>query len=63
MTSSFKYGPRVEIRRMGLIESANRRRWLDGWAVFVDGREQCPWFHKREAQRQAKLIASKLGKL
>jgi len=56
-----RYGERVEIRLMGHIESADRRRLIDGWAVFVDGREQCPWFPKREAQRQARLIAAKLA--
>jgi hypothetical protein len=44
----------VEIRRMGNLERG--RRWIDGYAVFVNGIERQPWLSKREAEREKKAL-------
>lgn len=48
--------PGIEVRRMGQIEGAGYR-WIDGWAVFVDGREHQPWMRKNDALRLARQFA------
>jgi hypothetical protein len=54
----------VEIRRMGPLEIRRRRsvRMVDGWAIFVDGREHQPWFPKVQALREAaSFLSSGIG--
>ena len=48
--------PGIEVRRMGQIEDAGYR-WIDGWVVFVDGREHQPWMRKNDALRLARQFA------
>jgi len=52
-------GPGVVIRHMGSLEVARLgrgARWVDGWAVWVDGRERQPWMQRREATREARAV-------
>lgn len=58
-SDTIQIAPDVEVRRMGPIERGARYRHVDGWAVFVDGREQQPWMPKREAVAVAKDIVAR----
>ena len=61
-----RISPRVEIRRVGQIEkwqpSKRSYRWVDGWAVVVDGKVNYPWLNKSEARREAKAVAAELSR-
>ena len=48
----------IEIRRMGTIERGDDYHHVDGYSVFIDGKETQPWLTKREAAALANLIVA-----
>ena len=58
-------GPGVEVRYMGLLEIRELGcdcRWVDGYAVWVDGLERQPWMQLLAARREAKAVVAERSK-
>ena len=49
-------GVQIAIKYMGGIERGARFRWVDGYSVFMDGRQTQPWLTFREAMRYAREL-------
>lgn len=57
--------PIIEARKVGLLEIVRIRkptRFVESWAVFVDGRECLPMLRKRDALKIAKEWRADLDK-